>query len=81
MKTKIFPYVFIAVIYLFPFRYAFIEQQSTNTVNLLCFLATAFGTLIFYALTFTDGKGYLNTVLKEQKAIAKIPQNENSIAA
>jgi hypothetical protein len=55
MKTKIFPYIFIALIYAFPFRYAILDPTSSNTVNLLCMVATVFGTLIFMGLTFTNG--------------------------
>ena len=54
MKRKIFAFVFIAVIYLFPFRYAVLEPTSSNTVNLLCMLATVFGTLIFMGLAMSD---------------------------
>lgn len=54
MKTKIFSFIFITLIYLFPFRYAVLEPTSSNTANLLCMIATVFGTLIFMGLTMTD---------------------------
>lgn len=57
MKTKLFPYLLLAVIYFFPFRYAVLEPTSSNVTNLLCMIATIFGTLIFMGLTITDGSG------------------------
>lgn len=50
MKTKIFGYALIILIYVFPFRYAVLQPTPSNTVNLLCMLATVFGTLIFMGI-------------------------------
>jgi uncharacterized membrane protein len=56
MKTKIFPILFILFIFLVPFRYAVLEPTSSNTINLLCMLATVFGTLIFFLVSMGDGR-------------------------
>ena len=61
MKTKIFAYLFIAVIYLFPFRYAILDPTPSFTVNLLCMIAVVFGTLIFMGLMITDGEKHVKT--------------------
>lgn len=53
---KLFPYVLIAVIYFFPFRYAVLAPTSSNLVNLLSMVATILGTLVFVGLTTTDGE-------------------------
>jgi hypothetical protein len=69
MKTKLISFVFILLIYLFPFRYAVLEPTSSNTVNLLCMIATVFGTLIFMGLTMTDG-GAENKEKKEESSMS-----------
>lgn len=55
MKTKIFPVIFIVLIYLFPFRYAVLDPTSSNTINLLCGVTTIIGTLIFMLIAMDDG--------------------------
>ena len=54
MKTKIFAYVLLAVIYLFPFRYAYLTLSGPDVTSLLSMVATVLGTLIFMLLTFSD---------------------------
>lgn len=78
MKTKIFAYLFIAVIYLFPFRYAILDPSPSFAVNLLCMIAVVFGTLIFMGLMLTDGEKHVKaqavaedtTAYKERKQAA-----------
>ena len=53
---KIFPYLLLAVIYFFPFRYAVLSPTSSNVTNLLCMVATILGFLVFMGLTITDGE-------------------------
>lgn len=80
MKTKIFGYALIILIYVFPFRYAVLQPTPSNTVNLLCMLATVFGTLIFMGIMMTDGKQHSATVSKKQIIPVK-KSSENSVAA
>ncbi len=56
MKKNIFGFVFIALIYIFPFRYAFLAPTSSNVLNLLSIVVTIIGTLIFMGVMMTDGK-------------------------
>ncbi len=54
MKSKVLPIVFILLIFIFPFRYAMLDQTTSNPVNLLCAVATIIGTLIFMLISITD---------------------------
>jgi hypothetical protein len=56
MKKNVFGFVFIALIYLFPFRYALLEPTSSNVINLLSAVATIIGTLVFMGVMMDDGK-------------------------
>ena len=80
MKKQIFGYAFIAVIYAFPFRYAVLDPTSSNTVNLLCMVATVFGILIFMGIMMDDGKEKKNNVSAKQIIPVKA-NNERSAAA
>jgi hypothetical protein len=81
MKTKIFGYTLIALIYAFPFRYAVLEPTSSNTVNLLCLVATIFGILIFMGLMMKDGGKHLDALSSKQIIPVKEVNRENSAAA
>ena len=70
MKTKIFAYLFIAMIYVFPFRYAIIDPTPSFAVNLLCMIAVVFGTLIFMGLMLTDGEKHVKTQAVEENTVA-----------
>jgi hypothetical protein len=57
MKTrKIYGIILIVLIFVFPFRYSVLSPTPSNTVNLLCMLATILGTLVFMGMTISDGK-------------------------
>ena len=56
MKTKIFAYALLIIVYLFPFRYAYLTLTGPDVTSLLSMVATVFGTLIFILLTFSDKK-------------------------
>jgi len=56
MNKKTFGIILIALVFLFPFRYAVLTPTSSNVVNLVCFLATVLGFIVFMLLTITDGK-------------------------
>ena len=78
MKTKIFGYVLITLIYIFPFRYAVLEPTPSNTVNLLCMVATVFGTLIFMGLTMSESESHAGSASAGQAGAA---ENMNEKAA
>lgn len=54
MKTKIFAYLLIAVVFVFPFRYAYLTLTGPNVFSLLSMVATVIGVLIFMLLTMSD---------------------------
>lgn len=54
MKTKVFPYILIGFVFLFPFRYAFLELTGPSPFSLLSMVATIFGVLVFMLLTISD---------------------------
>jgi len=67
MKTKLFAYALIIFVYLVPFRIAVITPTNSNTINLLCMIASVVGTLTFIALTISDGNRPLEqTISKAQ---------------
>lgn len=54
MKTKFFAYLLLAVVFLFPFRYAYLTLTGPNVFSLLNMLATVIGVLIFILLTTSN---------------------------
>ncbi len=57
MKTKnLYAYIFIILVFAFPFRYAMISQTGSNVLNVLCLAITIIGLMIFMASVMTDGK-------------------------
>lgn len=68
-KNKIIAYVIIALVYIFPFRWAFLDYPDTINVNgamidggrmpyVIYFLITVIGFLVFFFTVTTDGAGH-----------------------
>ncbi len=75
MNKRIFAYILIGLVFMFPFRYAMLEPTSSNVVNLVCFLATVLGFIVFLLLTITDGKA------KQTEQVSKNEQQNYKQAA
>ena len=58
MKTKIISYIVLALIVVFPFKYAYLDGEVTSTFNILCMVAVIVGTLILMSMNISDGKGH-----------------------
>ena len=56
MNKKLFAYVLILLVFIFPFRYAVLTPTPNNMVNMVCFLATIIGFIVFMLMTFSEGK-------------------------
>jgi uncharacterized membrane protein len=80
MKTKIFGYVFIALIYAFPFRYAILDPTPSNTINLLCMIATIVGTLFFMGLMMSDNISQEKSKEAKQNSTTKSYENNKAAA-
>ena len=68
-KNKIIGYVILALVYIFPFRYAFLDYPENINVHgtmidggrmpyMILFLITVIGFLVFFFMTTEDGKGH-----------------------
>jgi hypothetical protein len=78
MKTKIFPFILLAFTYLVPFRYAVLDPTKSNTINLLCMVATVFGTLLFMGLTMTDGERKVSAQVKKENATVDVKSEKQA---
>jgi hypothetical protein len=69
MKKKVIAYVILALIVLFPFRWAFLDYPNNVKVNntyidggrieyVVYFLMVIFGFLAFMLMTMTEGEGH-----------------------
>ncbi len=55
-NRKIFAYGLILFVFLVPFRFALLTPTNNNVINLVSFLATILGFIIFMLMTITEGK-------------------------
>jgi hypothetical protein len=60
MKTKIISLIVLALIAIFPFRYAYLDDETPSAFNILCMVAIVFGTLIFMLVNLSDDNKYQN---------------------
>ena len=56
MKNKFIGYSILILVYLFPFRYSFLEEHPTTVFWILSFLSVVIGTLAFFYYMFNSAE-------------------------
>ncbi|HEY0031027.1 MAG TPA: hypothetical protein VGC65_09735 [Bacteroidia bacterium] len=56
MKKRVFAYLLIILLFLFPFRYAYLQPGEVYVVNMIWMIITILGMLAFIFLTTSDDK-------------------------